>query len=128
MKIVILGAGQVGSTVAHSLSSEENDITVVDINAAQLKELQDRLDIRGVIGHAWSPDLVSWEVRAPLSEPGEFGHLEVPQVEIVRADRQALVVEEALGQRGQGTGVDDGRHAIGAEQCGDEPVVRLGRW
>jgi beta-fructofuranosidase len=40
-------------------------------------------DARGVIGHAWSPDLVSWEVRAPLSEPGEFGHLEVPQVEIV---------------------------------------------
>jgi beta-fructofuranosidase len=40
-------------------------------------------DARGVIGHAWSPDLVSWEVRPPLSEPGEFGHLEVPQVEIV---------------------------------------------
>ena len=46
MKIVILGAGQVGSTVAHSLSSEENDITVVDTNAVHLKELQDRLDIR----------------------------------------------------------------------------------
>ena len=41
------------------------------------------LDARGVIGHAWSPDLVSWEVRPPLSEPGEFGHLEVPQVELV---------------------------------------------
>ena len=40
-------------------------------------------DARGVVGHAWSPDLVSWEVRPPLSEPGEFGHLEVPQVEIV---------------------------------------------
>ena len=40
-------------------------------------------DARGVIGHAWSPDLVSWEVRPPLSEPGDFGHLEVPQVEIV---------------------------------------------
>jgi beta-fructofuranosidase len=40
-------------------------------------------DARGVIGHAWSPDLVAWEVRPPLSEPGEFGHLEVPQAEIV---------------------------------------------
>ena len=39
MKIVILGAGQVGSTVANSLSSEENDITVVDTNARHLKEL-----------------------------------------------------------------------------------------
>jgi beta-fructofuranosidase len=41
------------------------------------------VDARGVIGHAWSADLVHWEVRPPLSEPGEFGHLEVPQVEIV---------------------------------------------
>ena len=40
-------------------------------------------DARGVIGHAWSADLVDWEVRPPLSEPGEFGHLEVPQVELV---------------------------------------------
>lgn len=40
-------------------------------------------DARGVIGHAWSADLITWEVRPPLSEPGIFGHLEVPQVEIV---------------------------------------------
>jgi trk system potassium uptake protein TrkA len=65
MKIVILGAGQVGSTVAHSLSSEENDITVVDINPAQLKELQDRLDIRGVIGHASRPTVM---VRAGIED------------------------------------------------------------
>ena len=58
MKIVILGAGQVGSTVAHSLSSEENDITVVDKNAAHLKDLQDRQDIRGVIGHASYPTVL----------------------------------------------------------------------
>jgi len=40
-------------------------------------------DGRGVLGHATSEDLVSWTVQQPLSEPGEFGHLEVPQVEIV---------------------------------------------
>ena len=40
-------------------------------------------DARGVIGHAWSADLISWEVRPPLTEPGVFGHLEVPQVEVV---------------------------------------------
>ncbi|MEX1335134.1 MAG: glycosyl hydrolase family 32 [Candidatus Limnocylindrales bacterium] len=40
-------------------------------------------DARGVIGHAWSADLVTWEARAPLSEPGHFGHLEVPQVEVI---------------------------------------------
>ena len=59
MKIVILGAGQVGSSVANSLANEENDITVVDTNAVHLKELQDRLDIRGVIGHASHPKVLT---------------------------------------------------------------------
>ena len=65
MKIVILGAGQVGTTVAYSLATEENDITVVDINAAHLKELQERLDIRGVLGHASWPTVL---VRAGIED------------------------------------------------------------
>jgi len=41
-------------------------------------------DDRGVVGHAWSPDLRTWELRPPLSEPGQgFGQLEVTQVEVV---------------------------------------------
>lgn len=56
MKILILGAGQVGSTVAYSLAREEaNDITVVDRNAELLQDLQERLDIRTVHGHAAHP-------------------------------------------------------------------------
>ena len=46
MRIVILGAGQVGSSVAENLVSEANDITVVDIDAGRLRKLQDRLDLR----------------------------------------------------------------------------------
>jgi beta-fructofuranosidase len=37
-------------------------------------------DARGVIGHAWSDDLRTWEAGPPLSEPGEFAQLEVPQL------------------------------------------------
>ncbi|MBI3041282.1 MAG: Trk system potassium transporter TrkA [Betaproteobacteria bacterium] len=55
MRIVILGAGQVGSTVAESLVSEANDITVVDVEPARLKRLQDRLDLRTVTGNAAHP-------------------------------------------------------------------------
>ena len=55
MKIVILGAGQVGSTVAESLLSEANDITVVDVEPARLQKLQDRLDLRTVVGNAAHP-------------------------------------------------------------------------
>lgn len=55
MKIVILGAGQVGSTVASALVHEDNDITIVDNDERRLKELQDQMDIRGVLGHASHP-------------------------------------------------------------------------
>jgi beta-fructofuranosidase len=37
-------------------------------------------DERGVIGHARSRDLIKWEVLPPVTEPGDFGHMEVPQV------------------------------------------------
>jgi trk/ktr system potassium uptake protein len=56
MKILILGAGQVGTTAAYSLAREEaNDVTVVDRNAEVLRELQDRLDVRTVVGNAAFP-------------------------------------------------------------------------
>ena len=55
MKILILGAGQVGSTVAESLVSEANDITVVDTDSEKLRQLQDRLDLRTLMGNASHP-------------------------------------------------------------------------
>ena len=59
MKILILGAGQVGRTAAYSLSREEaNEVTVVDKDAKMLRELQDRLDIRTVVGHASYPNIL----------------------------------------------------------------------
>ena len=58
MKIIILGAGQVGSSVAAALVSEANDITVVDSEGQCLQALQDRLDLRTVVGHASHPDVL----------------------------------------------------------------------
>jgi trk system potassium uptake protein TrkA len=59
MKILILGAGQVGSTAAFSLAREEaNEVTIVDKNADVLRELQDRLDVRTVVGNASHPDVL----------------------------------------------------------------------
>ena len=56
MKIIILGAGQVGRTAAYHLSREEaNDVTVVDSDDAVLRDLQDRLDVRTVSGNAANP-------------------------------------------------------------------------
>jgi trk system potassium uptake protein len=58
MKIIILGAGQVGSTLAENLASERNDVTVVDLKAGALADLQERLDIRTVQGHASHPTVL----------------------------------------------------------------------
>ncbi len=59
MKILILGAGQVGSSAAYHLSREEaNEVTIVDMRPDVLRELQDRLDIRTVIGHAAYPEVL----------------------------------------------------------------------
>lgn len=58
MKILILGAGQVGASVAEALSSEANDITVIDQNRAALAELADRLDVRTVAGNAAYPTVL----------------------------------------------------------------------
>ncbi|RMG56787.1 MAG: Trk system potassium transporter TrkA, partial [Gammaproteobacteria bacterium] len=58
MKIIILGAGQVGSSLAQNLASESNDITVVDTDLDVLRDLKDRLDIRTVTGQGSRPNVL----------------------------------------------------------------------
>jgi trk system potassium uptake protein TrkA len=58
MKILILGAGRVGESVAESLVSEKNDITIVDSDPARLQALQGRLDLRGVVGNGIQPSVL----------------------------------------------------------------------
>jgi trk system potassium uptake protein TrkA len=58
MKIIILGAGQVGGTLAESLVAENNDLTLVDMDRERLALLQDRFDLRTVQGHAAHPSVL----------------------------------------------------------------------
>ncbi|WP_110951714.1 Trk system potassium transporter TrkA [Pseudomonas bohemica] len=58
MKIIILGAGQVGGTLAEHLASEANDITVVDTDPDRLRALGDRLDIRTIQGRGSFPTVL----------------------------------------------------------------------
>jgi trk system potassium uptake protein len=59
MKILILGAGQVGRTAAYHLAREPaNEVTVVDTNEQVLRDLQDRLDIRTVAGQGAHPPVL----------------------------------------------------------------------
>ena len=58
MKIIILGAGQVGSSLAEHLAGEAHDITVIDVRGDVLQELQDRADLRTVTGRASHPSVL----------------------------------------------------------------------
>jgi trk system potassium uptake protein TrkA len=65
MKIIIVGAGRVGGTLAEDLAGEANDITLIDNNPKPLAALKDRLDIRTVVGMGCYPDVL---VRAGIED------------------------------------------------------------
>ncbi|AFA41105.1 NAD-binding component of TrK potassium transporter [Wigglesworthia glossinidia endosymbiont of Glossina morsitans morsitans (Yale colony)] len=58
MKIIILGAGQVGGTLAENLSSEHNDITIIDTDEYKLRQLQEKYDLKTIQGHASHPTIL----------------------------------------------------------------------
>lgn len=58
MKIIILGAGQVGTALAEHLANEYNDVTVIDLNEERLRNLQEHLDILAIAGNAAHPSIL----------------------------------------------------------------------
>ncbi|NTS78657.1 Trk system potassium transporter TrkA [Catenovulum sp. SM1970] len=58
MKIIILGAGRVGRTLAENLVGEKNEITIVDSRSSRLSELRDKYDLQVVLGHASHPGVL----------------------------------------------------------------------
>lgn len=58
MNIVILGAGQVGSSLARNLANEDNDITIIDLDRASLRDLREKLDVHTKLGFASHPDVL----------------------------------------------------------------------
>lgn len=58
MKVVICGAGEVGSNIARYLATEANDVTVVDRSPELIRQLSESLDVKGLVGHAAHPDVL----------------------------------------------------------------------
>ena len=55
MKIIVCGAGRVGMSISEHLSTENNDITVIDSNSEALKRITDLYDVQGVLGLSSHP-------------------------------------------------------------------------
>ncbi|MBQ8427669.1 MAG: NAD-binding protein, partial [Clostridia bacterium] len=51
MKIIIVGCGRVGQTLAEKLVADGNNVTVIDISAEKVKSVTDQYDVMGVIGN-----------------------------------------------------------------------------
>ncbi|WP_295896988.1 Trk system potassium transporter TrkA [uncultured Bartonella sp.] len=58
MRVIICGAGQVGYGIAERLSSEQHDVTVIDIEPRLIEKIRDTLDVRGIVGHGSRPDVL----------------------------------------------------------------------
>lgn len=65
MKVIVCGAGQVGSSIARHLALENNDVTVVDQSPELIRRISDTLDVNGIVGHASLPDVLE---RAGLAD------------------------------------------------------------
>jgi trk system potassium uptake protein TrkA len=58
MRVIVCGAGQVGSTIARHLATEGMDVTVVDISPEQARRADESYDVRGMVGHASHPEVL----------------------------------------------------------------------
>ena len=59
MKIIILGGGSIGGSVAKELSSEENDVVVIDNNKDNLEPIQSVEGIQVIHGNGSSPKILA---------------------------------------------------------------------
>ena len=54
MNIIIVGAGKVGITIGEQLSSENHNITIIDLNQKKVEEAEEKFDVMGVVGNGAS--------------------------------------------------------------------------
>jgi trk system potassium uptake protein TrkA len=69
MRVVIVGAGEVGYHVAERLAREQHDVTVVDVDADRLDYVQSHLDVAVTTGSGASPAVLE---RAGVREADLF--------------------------------------------------------
>jgi trk system potassium uptake protein TrkA len=58
MKVIVCGAGQVGFNIARQLSSEGNDVVLIDHSEELIRKVTDMIDVGGVAGYASRPDVL----------------------------------------------------------------------
>jgi trk system potassium uptake protein TrkA len=65
MRVIVCGAGQVGSNIARHLATENNDVTVIDQSTDLIRKIADTLDVTALVGFASHPDVLGRARRRP---------------------------------------------------------------
>ena len=65
MRVIVVGAGEVGYNIADILSKEGNDIIIIDTNEERLKSISENLDVQTITGSGSSPQVLK---KAKLSQ------------------------------------------------------------
>ena len=58
MKVIICGAGKVGTSIARHLVSQNNDVTVIDQSANLINNLKEKVDLKTINGSASNPSIL----------------------------------------------------------------------
>ncbi|NDF11752.1 MAG: Trk system potassium transporter TrkA [Proteobacteria bacterium] len=58
MKVIICGAGQVGTSIARQLAREDHDVTIIDNSASQIEKINDTLDVKAYVGQPSHPSVL----------------------------------------------------------------------
>lgn len=59
MKIIIVGCGKIGTTLAEQLSSEHHDLVVIDTNPQKIQQLSESIDVMGIVDNGASINVLS---------------------------------------------------------------------
>ncbi|MBR7176585.1 MAG: NAD-binding protein, partial [Clostridia bacterium] len=58
MKVIIVGCGRVGQSLAEKLNSDGNEVTVIDLNASKVNDVTAKCDIMGLVGNGATPTIL----------------------------------------------------------------------
>ena len=58
MKIIICGAGKVGTSIAKHLVNQKNDVTVIDRSDELINKLREKVDLKTIVGSASNPSVL----------------------------------------------------------------------
>ena len=130
MKVIVCGAGRVGSTIARYLAQDDNEVVVIDTNADRLADLETSLDIQTITGFSSYPSVLE-RANAAAAE-----HLEpeIPRGDFCAAAAAAPALHEKaqtrdkLGRRqrapARGAVTVSLDHALSARQTPDHDAEK----